>query len=82
MDEKLAAVSNATDPNRGAVSKLGHKLLYYHGASDPLIPRRMVSIISRPWKRRRRSLGKNNASTQDLLRAFLVPGLLSLRRRP
>ena len=38
IDEKFAAIMNATDANLEEFRKLGHKLLYYHGAADPLVP--------------------------------------------
>jgi feruloyl esterase len=76
MDEKLAAVSNATDPNLDEFRKLGHKLFYYHGAADPLIPAQngidyYESVVAMQGKG-----GKNGmAETQTFFRAFLVPGL-------
>jgi hypothetical protein len=76
MDEKLAAISNATDPNLEEFRKLGHKLLYYHGAADPLIPAQngidyYETVIASQGKG-----GKNGLEqTQTFFRAFLVPGL-------
>ena len=76
MDEKLAAVSNATDANLEEFRKLGHKLLYYHGAADPLIPAQnginyYESVVTAQGKG-----GKNgNEQTQTFFRVFLVPGL-------
>ena len=35
---EAGAGTNATDPNLEPFRKLGHKLIYYHGAADPLIP--------------------------------------------
>jgi feruloyl esterase len=69
MDEKLAAVSNATDPNLEAFHKLGHKLLYYHGAADPLIPAQNGIDYYEAVA------AKSGGQTQTFFRAFLVPGL-------
>ncbi len=75
MDEKLAAVANATDPNLEEFRKLGHKLLYYHGAADPLIPAQnginyYETVVAAEGKG-----GKGLEQTQTFFRAFLVPGL-------
>lgn len=75
MDEKLAAVSNATDPNLEPFRKLGHKLLYYHGASDPLIPAQNGIDYYETVEAAQAKLGNNASKTQDFFRAFLVPGL-------
>jgi feruloyl esterase len=69
MDEKLAAVSNATDANLEAFHKLGHKLLYYHGAADPLIPAQNGIDYYEAVA------AKSGGQTQTFFRAFLVPGL-------
>ena len=37
-DEELGPITNATSPNLDEFRTLGHKLIYYHGAADPLIP--------------------------------------------
>jgi feruloyl esterase len=70
-DEKLGPVMNATDPNLDEFRKLGHKLVYYHGASDPLVPAQngidyFESVVARD---------KGIAKTQEYFRVFLVPGL-------
>ena len=52
LEEKLAPITNATDPNLEEFRKLGHKLLYYHGAADPLIPAQNgIDAISKAWSR-------------------------------
>jgi len=70
-DEDLAPITNATSPNLEAFRKLGHKLIYYHGAADPLIPAQngidyFETVVS---------MEKGLANTQRFYRAFLVPGL-------
>jgi hypothetical protein len=75
IDEKLAAVSNATDPNLEPFRKLGHKLLYYHGASDPLIPAQNGIDYYESVEAAQGKIGNDAAKTQAFFRAFLVPGL-------
>ena len=70
-DEDLGPVTNATSPNLEEFRKLGHKLIYYHGAADPLIPAQngidyFESLVS---------MQKGLARAQSFYRAFLVPGL-------
>lgn len=70
-DEDLAPITNATSPNLEEFRRLGHKLIYYHGAADPLIPARngidyFESVVS---------FEKGLQRTQSFYRAFLVPGL-------
>lgn len=76
-DEKLGAVTNATDPNLEEFRKLGHKLLYYHGAHDPLIPAQngidyYESVVAAQG---RGAAGGGLERTQGFFRVFLVPGL-------
>jgi feruloyl esterase len=75
VDEKLGPLMNATDANLEEFRRLGHKLIYYHGAADPLIPAQngidyYDSVVAAQ---------KGLERTQGFYRAFLVPGL---RRRP
>lgn len=75
LEDKLAAITNATDPNLEEFRRLGHKLLYYHGAADPLIPAQnginyYESVVASQQK-----LGNDESKTQAFMRAFLVPGL-------
>ena len=76
-DEKLAPVTNATDPNLEEFRKLGHKLLYYHGASDPLIPAQngidyYQSVVAAQG---RGAVDTGLERTQGFFRVFLIPGL-------
>ena len=70
-DEKLAPITNATDPNLEEFRKLGHKLLYYHGAADPLIPAQNGIDYYEGVVAAEQGLER----TQGFFRAFLVPGL-------
>jgi feruloyl esterase len=70
-DEDLAPITNATDPNLEEFRKLGHKLIYYHGAADPLIPAQngvdyFETVVA---------VEKSLSQAQSFYRAFLVPGL-------
>jgi feruloyl esterase len=70
-DEDLAPVTNATNPNLEEFRKLGHKLIYYHGAADPLIPAQngidyFETVVA---------VEKGLDRAQSFYRAFLVPGL-------
>jgi hypothetical protein len=71
LEEKYAALTNATDANLEEFRKLGHKLIYYHGASDPLIPAQNGVNYYESVVAQQKGLDK----TQTFFRAFLVPGL-------
>ena len=76
MDEKLATISNATDPNLAEFRRLGHKLFYYHGAADPLIPAQNGIDYYETVVAAQAKGGKNGlAETQTFFRAYIVPGL-------
>ena len=75
LEEKLAAVTNATNPDLEEFRKLGHKLLYYHGAADPLIPAQNGINYYERVEAAQAKRGNNAAATQGFFRAFLVPGL-------
>ncbi|MGD1096852.1 MAG: tannase/feruloyl esterase family alpha/beta hydrolase [Bryobacteraceae bacterium] len=74
-DEKLGPLTNATNPNLGEFQKLGHKMIYYHGAADPLIPAQngidyYETVVATQGK------GASGLErTQQFYRAFLVPGM-------
>lgn len=70
-DKELAPMMNATDANLEPFRRLNHKLIYYHGAADPLIPAQngvdyFESVVANQ---------KSLDHTQSFYRAFLVPGL-------
>jgi feruloyl esterase len=74
-EEKLAAVTNATDPNLEEFHKLGHKLLYYHGAADPLIPAQNGINYYETVIASEGGGSQGEERTQEFFRVFLVPGL-------
>ena len=74
-EEKLAAVTNATNPNLEEFRKLGHKLLYYHGAADPLIPAQNGINYYETVVAFEGGGGTGADQTQQFFRVFLVPGL-------
>jgi len=70
-EKELAPITNATDPNLEPFRKLGHKLLYYHGAADPLIPAQNgIDYFESVVKAQ-----KGQERTEQFFRVFLVPGL-------
>jgi Tannase and feruloyl esterase len=70
-EEKLASITNATDANLEEFRKLGHKLLYYHGAADPLVPAQNgVDYFETVVKAQ-----KGMDQTEQFFRVFLAPGL-------
>jgi feruloyl esterase len=76
-DEKLGPVTNATDANLEEFRQLGHKLLYYHGAHDPLIPAQngidyYESVVAAQGHG---SVESGLERTQGFFRVFLIPGL-------
>jgi feruloyl esterase len=73
--EKFAPLTDATDPNLEEFRKLGHKLIYYHGAADPLIPAQNGIDYYESVQAAQAKLGNGAAKTQAFFRAFLVPGL-------
>jgi feruloyl esterase len=75
LEEKVAGITNATEPNLEEFRKLGHKLLYYHGAADPLIPAQNGINYYESVEKDQAKRGNDAAKTQAFFRAFLVPGL-------
>ena len=70
-DETLGPVTNATDANLAEFRKLGHKLIYYHGAADPLISAQNGIDYYETVVAEQNGL----AQTQQFYRVFLVPGM-------
>jgi len=70
-DSLLAPITNATDPNLEEFHKAGHKLIYYHGGADPLIPAQNGIDYYESVVKAQKSMDR----TQEFFRAFLVPGL-------
>jgi feruloyl esterase len=70
-DKELAPITNATDADLSKFRGLGHKLVYYHGAADPLIPAQNGVNYFDSVVTAEKSLDK----TEAYFRAFLVPGL-------
>jgi feruloyl esterase len=70
-EDSLASITNATDPNLDEFRRLGHKLIYYHGAADPLIPAQNGIDYYETVVAKQKSVEK----TQQFYRVFLVPGL-------
>ncbi len=67
-DETLGPVTNATSTNLAEFRKLGHKLIYYHGAADPLIPAQNgVDYYE--------AVAAKDKNAAQYFRVFLVPGM-------
>ena len=76
-DKELAPITNATDANIDEFRKLGHKMVYYHGAADPLIPAQNgVNYYESVVK-----AGEGTRPHPGLLPRVPGPGAVSLRRR-
>ncbi len=67
----MAGITIATDSNLEEFRKLGHKLIYYHGTSDPLIPAQNGIDYYDGVVKAQNGLDK----TQTFFRAFLILGL-------
>jgi feruloyl esterase len=70
VDEKLAQVLNATDPNLKAFSARGGKLILYHGWSDAALPpvntiNYFQSVVAKFGRRQ----------TDSFARLFMAPGM-------
>jgi feruloyl esterase len=77
-DEKLAPVTDSTDPNLEPFRKIGHKLIYYHGSSDPIVPLQMgINYFERVV-----AAQKSLEGTQKFFRAFPVPGMYHCQGGP
>ena len=76
LEEKFAGLTNAMETNLEEFRKMGHKLFYYHGTSDPLIPAQNgIDYYERVVASQGKG-GKNGLEqTQTFFRVFLVPGL-------
>jgi feruloyl esterase len=82
VDDKFAAITNATDPDLEEFRRLGHKLIYYHGGADPLIPAQNGIDYYESVQAMQAKQGKDAATTQAFFRAFLVPGMYHCSRGP
>jgi len=68
LEDTYADVTNAIDPNLEEFRKLGHKLVYYHGTADPLVPAQNgINYYE--------SVAAKQKNAGQFYRVFLVPGL-------
>ena len=82
-DAKMAPVIDSTDPDLGAFSGRGGKLIMYHGWADPLVnPRNSINYFESVVAGERRAEGRGAfadrlalAKTQRYLRLFMAPGM-------
>jgi feruloyl esterase len=74
VDDRLAPVINAMNPDLSAFKAAGGKLIQYHGLADPVVPPR-DSIDYYERVQAAESRDKRVDATADFYRLFLVPGL-------
>jgi feruloyl esterase len=68
LDDKLAPIFNATNPDLSAFRANGGKLIQYHGWSDPdITPLNSIEYYE--------SVGKATPGAPDFYRLFMVPGM-------
>jgi feruloyl esterase len=82
MNARLAGTLNATSPNLDAFREHGHKLLLYHGWSDPLVaPQETVNyydaVVAREagMKVRQQHLDDAAELIRNSVRLFMIPGM-------
>jgi feruloyl esterase len=80
-DEEWAAIANSTNPDLAAFRRRGHKMIYYHGFADPLIPtvngiNYYESVVAEEGEGRGdHDRGGALEETREFFRAFMVPGM-------
>jgi feruloyl esterase len=68
LDDKLASIFNATNPDLSPFQRNGGKLIQYHGFSDPdITPLNSINYYE--------SVVRTTPGTNDFYRLFLVPGM-------
>ncbi|CCE07925.1 conserved exported hypothetical protein [Bradyrhizobium sp. STM 3843] len=74
VDDRLAPVINAMNPDLAAFKAAGGKLIQYHGLADPVVPPRDSIDYYERVQAAASAEGSADASA-DFYRLFLVPGL-------
>jgi feruloyl esterase len=80
VDERLAPVLNATNPDLTAFKAAGHKLILFHGWADWLVPAReslnyYQSAVSANAKAAAEEHRSPLDETRDFFRLFMIPGM-------
>ncbi len=78
VDDKLASLINAMNPDLSAFKQSGGKLLQYHGWADPVVaPDDSIDYYERVVSQQQRQTlrGDALAETQKFYRLFMVPGM-------
>ena len=76
VDQLLAPILNANNPDLSAFQARGGKLLAYHGWADPIInPQDMVNYYHRVLALQAKNPARALKHTQQFFRLFLVPGM-------
>ncbi len=77
LDNKLAGILNAVDPDLRDFKSHGGKLIIYHGWSDPgVMPQRTIDYYNEMIAYARKSMGVDGAAyTSEYARLFMMPGM-------
>ena len=76
VDQVLAPILNANNPDLGAFAGHGGKLLMYQGWADPLVaPQMLIDYYLEVVARSKGTAKQQLAATQRYFRLFMVPGM-------
>jgi feruloyl esterase len=76
VDQILAPILNANNPDLSAFAANGSKLLMYQGWADPLVaPQDLIDYYLRVEARQQGSPANQLQKTQEYFRLFMVPGM-------
>lgn len=76
VDDKLAGIINAMNPDLSRFRAAGGKLIQYHGLADPVVPPRdSIDYFEAAQRSAAGSTSAPTDQTADFYRLFLVPGM-------
>ena len=76
VDQTLAPILNANNPDLSALAANGSKLLMYQGWADPLVaPQNLIDYYLRVEAQQKGSSADQLKKTQEYFRLFMVPGM-------
>ena len=76
VDQTLAPILNANNPDLSAFATNGSKLLMYQGWADPLVaPQDLIDYYLRVEAQQKGSSAEQLRKTQQYFRLFMVPGM-------
>ena len=83
VDDRLAPVINAMNPDLSAFHAAGGKLIQFHGLADPVVPpRESIDYYERVQARAAGSVSPKPDETAEFYRLFLAPGLQHCQSGP